>query len=67
MIQLGERPDCVHLVGAPGVENVKRLKLLSKGELEADLNFKIDNRTVLVTFHPLSLENKLPSRNLRRF
>ena len=59
VIQLGENPDTVFNVGSLGVENIKNLKLLSKVELEKELNFIIDNKTVLVTFHPLSLEPHL--------
>lgn len=54
VIQLGENPTKVYNVGALGVENIKRMKLMTKEELEKDLNFKIDKKTILFTFHPLS-------------
>ncbi len=57
VIQLGESPDTVFNVGALGVENIKRLKLLSKYELERDIGFKIGERCILVTFHPVTLDN----------
>jgi GDP/UDP-N,N'-diacetylbacillosamine 2-epimerase (hydrolysing) len=56
VIQLGEHPDRVFNVGAIGLDNVKRLKLLSKKELENKLNFKFAKRNLLVTFHPVTLE-----------
>ena len=56
VVQLGEQPSDVYNVGALGVENIKNMKLLSKIELEESINFKIDERTILFTFHPLSLE-----------
>ena len=34
VIQLGEHPDRVFNVGAPGLDNIQRLKLLSRSELE---------------------------------
>lgn len=34
VIQLGEHPDRVYNVGGMGIENIKRLKLLSKDEFE---------------------------------
>jgi GDP/UDP-N,N'-diacetylbacillosamine 2-epimerase (hydrolysing) len=57
VIQLGEAPERVFDVGAIGLDNVKRLKLLSKKELENKLNFKFAKRNLLVTFHPVTLEN----------
>lgn len=57
VIQLGEAPERVFNVGAIGLDNVKRLKLLSKKELENKLNFKFAKRNLLVTFHPVTLEN----------
>lgn len=56
IIQLGEHPDTVFNAGAIGLDNIKRMKLLSKGELEKQLNFQITDNTVLVTFHPVTLE-----------
>lgn len=55
VIQLGEQPDRVFNVGALGVENVKRLKLYSKECIEQEIGFKIDERTILVTYHPVTL------------
>ncbi|MBD3842643.1 MAG: UDP-N-acetylglucosamine 2-epimerase (hydrolyzing) [Campylobacterales bacterium] len=57
VIQLGEHPDRVYNVGGMGIENIKRLKLLSKDEFEASINFKLGNKNLLVTFHPVTLEN----------
>lgn len=57
VVQLGEDPSRVFNVGAIGVENVKNIKLLNKEELENQLNFKFENYTILVTFHPVTLEN----------
>jgi len=56
VIQLGEQPDCVFNVGGLGVDNIMRLKLLSKTELESELDFKLAPRNLLVTFHPVTLE-----------
>ena len=52
LIQLGEMPDRVFLVGGLGIENIKRLKLLNKIEFERSINFKLNKRNILVTFHP---------------
>ena len=57
VIQLGEHPDRVFNVGGVGIENIKKLKLLSKNELENIINFKLNKRNLLITFHPVTLEN----------
>ena len=57
VIQLGEEPNRVFNVGAMGIENIKRLKLLSKEEFEKSINFKLNKKNILVTFHPVTLEN----------
>ncbi len=57
VIQLGEQPDRVFNVGAIGIENIKKIPLMSKEELEESLNFKFDNKCLLVTYHPVTLEN----------
>ena len=56
VIQLGENPEFVFNVGALGVENIKKTNLLSKEELEKNLNFNLNNFSV-VTFHPVTLES----------
>lgn len=58
VIQMGENPDRVFYVGAIGVENLKKTKLLSKRELETSLGFKLGEKSLLVTFHPVTLENE---------
>lgn len=57
VIQLGEDPTRVFNVGGIGIENIKRLKLLTKKEFEESINFKLNKKNVLVTFHPVTLEN----------
>jgi GDP/UDP-N,N'-diacetylbacillosamine 2-epimerase (hydrolysing) len=57
VIQLGEHPNRVFNVGGMGVENIKRLNLLSKEEFEKSINFKLNKKNILVTFHPTTLED----------
>jgi GDP/UDP-N,N'-diacetylbacillosamine 2-epimerase (hydrolysing) len=56
VIQLGEQPDRVFLVGGLGIDNIKRLELLGRPALEASLGYKLGSRNLLVTFHPVTLE-----------
>ncbi len=56
VIQLGEEPDRVFTVGALGIDNIKKMNLLSKKDLEKRLNFHFNKYNLLVTFHPVTLE-----------
>lgn len=57
VIQLGEQPDRVFYVGALGVENIKTQILMSKEQLEESLHFRLDKPYIMVTFHPVTLED----------
>jgi GDP/UDP-N,N'-diacetylbacillosamine 2-epimerase (hydrolysing) len=56
VIQLGESPERVFLVGGLGIDNILRLELLDRAALEASLDFKLGAKNLLVTFHPVTLE-----------
>ena len=56
VIQLGEQPDRVFLVGGLGIDNIKRLQLLDRSSLEASLDFKLGSKNLLITFHSVTLE-----------
>lgn len=66
VIQMGEHPSRVFDVGSLGVENIKAVPLMTKDELEASLNFKIDTQTILVTYHPVTLGGD-PAKDIREF
>lgn len=55
VIQLGELPDKVFNFGAPGLDYIVNTKLLSKIDLETQLNFRFDEINFLVTYHPVTL------------
>ena len=57
VIQLGEQPDRVFYVGAIGVENIKRVPLKSQEELEESVGFELGEKSLLVTYHPVTLDN----------
>jgi len=56
VIQLGENPKHVFNVGALGIDNIKKMKLLSLKELQKPISFKLDKPFFIVTFHPVTLE-----------
>jgi GDP/UDP-N,N'-diacetylbacillosamine 2-epimerase (hydrolysing) len=64
VIQLGEQPERVFLVGGLGIDNIKRLKLLDRAELEASLDFKLGSKNLLITFHPVTLENQSSNQQM---
>jgi len=57
IIQLGESPDRVFNVGALGVENIHKTRLMSLAELSESIGFILDGPFFVVTFHPVTLEN----------
>ena len=61
VIQLGEQPDHVFLVGGLGIDGIKRVKLLDRAELEGSLGFKLGQKNLLITFHPVTLEDSTAS------
>lgn len=67
VIQLGEQPDRVFYVGAPGVENIKKFPLMSKEEVEESVNFKLDENTILVTYHPVTLGEHTAEKDIKEF
>jgi GDP/UDP-N,N'-diacetylbacillosamine 2-epimerase (hydrolysing) len=58
VIQLGEDPQRVFEVGGLGTDSIQQLQLLSRRELEEDLGITFQLRNLLVTFHPVTLENR---------
>ena len=57
VIQLGEQPNRVFNVGGLGIDNINKLRLLSKSSFEKVIDFKLGEKNILVTFHPVTLEN----------
>jgi GDP/UDP-N,N'-diacetylbacillosamine 2-epimerase (hydrolysing) len=64
VIQLGEQPERVFLVGGLGIDNIKKLTLLDRPALEASLDFKWGPRNLLVTFHPVTLEKSQSKKQM---
>lgn len=67
VVQLGESPERVFNVGAIGIENIRKMPLMSKDELEKSLGIVFQKELLLVTFHPVTLEDatsEIQFRNL---
>ena len=61
VIQLGENPDHVYNVGGLGIDSINKLQLLDKNELQNALDFHFYEKNLLITFHPVTLENNTSS------
>ena len=57
IIQMGEEPDRVFNVGSLGVENIRKLKLLDRDELQKELGIDLSKPYCVCTFHPETLEH----------
>lgn len=57
VIQLGEAPERVFLVGSLGVDAILQLPLLDRAALEAAIGFRLGPRNLMVTFHPVTLDS----------
>ena len=55
---MGEEKWRVFDVGDPGIENINKIQLWDREELENDLKIKVDKQTLLVTYHPVTLERQ---------
>lgn len=65
VIQLGEQPTNVFVVGGLGIDGIKNLELLEKQEIEKILDFKFAKKNLLVTFHPVTLEDGTAPHQMR--
>jgi UDP-hydrolysing UDP-N-acetyl-D-glucosamine 2-epimerase len=54
--QMGEEPWRVHCAGAPGLDRFAQRAALSREELARRLGLPLRGPTLLVTFHPVTLE-----------
>lgn len=67
VVQLGESPDRVFWVGAPGVENIKTIALMSLAELGASLGMSFNRPYVVATYHPATLGARTPHQEIDDF
>jgi UDP-N-acetylglucosamine 2-epimerase (non-hydrolysing)/GDP/UDP-N,N'-diacetylbacillosamine 2-epimerase (hydrolysing) len=65
VIQLGEAPERVFNVGDPGLDNIKRLQLLSREQLLRELGVAEGAPLLLVTYHPATLGTLPPDEAMQ--
>ncbi len=53
--QMGEDPKNIHVVGSPGLDQLRQLTLLDRQEVVRRLGFRLKSRNLLITYHPATL------------
>lgn len=64
VIQLGETPDRVFTVGAPGLDHLARRSLPDRGALAERVGLSLDRPLLLMTYHPATLVDRDPEQDL---
>lgn len=64
VIQLGEQPSKVFNVGSTGLDNIRQMELLSREALEESIGFALGEKSMLITYHPVTLENQTAARQM---
>ena len=61
VIQLGESPERVFNLGAPGLDHLRHLHWCDRQTLEEFLGIKLLSPIFLVTYHPVTLDKQSPA------
>lgn len=56
VIQMGEQPERVFTVGEVGLDNLLRMKLMSREEFEGSVGRKLNKMNILFTYHPVTTQ-----------
>jgi len=65
VIQMGEEPWRVHVSGAPSLDNLNEIELLDRSALQKRAGLDLDNETLLVTYHPVTLEYERTEEHMK--
>ena len=57
IVQMGESPWRVTVSGAPGLDHLQGFTPLSRPQLERECGVRVADRTLIVTYHPVTLES----------
>ena len=63
IVQMGENPQKVFNVGTPGLDSVYRADLLDRKAFEEAIGFKLNKKNLLITFHPVTLEDNTSQKH----
>jgi len=65
IIQLGEQPERVFTVGGLGIDNINKINLLTRHDLEKAIGLSFDKRNLLITYHPETLDSGMAGEQIR--
>ena len=65
IIKMGENPEHVHVVGAPGLDQILETEFLSQDEISVCYRLDISKPIILVVLHPVTLESGDPAFQMR--
>lgn len=65
IIRMGEDPDRIFVVGAPGLDQIREESLLSKDELAERYKLDFSKPVILVVQHPVTLELESAKEQIR--
>lgn len=65
IIQMGELPERVINTGAIGVHNALKTPVMPLEQLAESIGFTPDRRTILLTYHPATLDNESPTKRFK--
>lgn len=57
IIQMGENPEHVFVVGAIGLDNIKKMPLMTKMELSEFAGVDFNSKVALMTYHPVTMDS----------
>lgn len=66
VIQMGEHPDNVFQVGAPGLDHLNRMDLMDRGTFEQSIDFELGEHSCIVTYHPVTLSQRSSAEPFRQ-
>lgn len=65
IVQLGENPKNIYVVGGLGVDSIKNTKFLTRNELEKKFNLKFLKRNFLVCLHPETVNKNFTKKQIK--
>tara|TARA_Y100000590_G_C15607184_1_gene972407 strand:+ start:135 stop:1295 length:1161 start_codon:yes stop_codon:yes gene_type:complete len=65
VIQLGENPKNVHIVGGLGVDSIAETNLISKAQLEKKLKINLNKKSFLINFHPETANKNTAQKHIK--
>lgn len=65
LIQLGESPSKIHIVGGLGVDAIRNLKLIKINQLKNKLKINFNKKNLLIVFHPVTLQKNMAAKQIK--